>query len=89
MVSLAMSAVLPSSRRLLAVAVSTTAPLARSAEVNEELRPVSILRIKRRARWIKLGGNGISSFVLATQMLQKTEWTPEVINQRQEICCKL
>jgi hypothetical protein len=29
---------------------------------------------------------GICPFVLTTQVLQKSEWTPEVIKQRQEDC---
>ncbi|MCF2149155.1 DUF262 domain-containing HNH endonuclease family protein [Desmonostoc muscorum LEGE 12446] len=33
-----------------------------------------------------LGKKGISPFVLTTQVLQQSEWTPEVIQQRQEDC---
>ncbi|MBW4677277.1 MAG: HNH endonuclease family protein [Desmonostoc geniculatum HA4340-LM1] len=33
-----------------------------------------------------LGKKGISPFVLTTQVLRQSEWTPEVIQQRQEDC---
>ncbi|MGB3297337.1 MAG: DUF262 domain-containing HNH endonuclease family protein [Phormidesmis sp.] len=39
---------------------------------------------KKKERYFSNSAGGINSFVLTTQVLQQTEWTPEIIRQRQQ-----